>query len=72
MASVTQKSLPHHERIRSALHYNMFAAETLTKLKSQLEQEQQVGEALRKRIQDLRRLKANKNEKIAEVTARPF
>jgi len=28
----------------------MFAAETLTKLKSQLEQEQQVGEALRKRI----------------------
>jgi len=28
----------------------MFAAETLSKLKSQLEQEQQVGEVLRRRI----------------------
>lgn len=50
----------------------MFAAETLSKLKSQLEQEQQVGESLRRRIQELRRHKANGNEKIADVAARPF
>jgi len=50
----------------------MFAAETLAKLKSQLEQEQQVGEALRRRIMALRRIKANANEKIADVAARPF
>ena len=54
------------------LNYNMFAAETLTKLKSQLEQEQQVGEALRKRIRQIRLMKATGNEKIAEVAARPF
>ena len=54
------------------LNYNMFAAETLTKLRSQLEQEQQVGEALRQRIQQIRRMKATGTEKIAEVAARPF
>jgi hypothetical protein len=50
----------------------MFAAETLTKLKSQLEQEQQVGEALRRRIQEIRRMKVSATEKIAEVAVRPF
>jgi hypothetical protein len=65
-------SLAKDERVKSAIAYNMFAAETLTKLKSQLEQEQQVGEALRHRIQLIRRMKATGNEKIAEVAARPF
>ena len=64
--------VPKHERVKSAITYNLFAAETLSKLKSQLDQEQQVGEALRRRIQELRRLKANGNEKIADVAARPF